>query len=47
MPKDGKAVRLTGTQIRANHGIERVNSPCRCSEGRTGRNMLADNGHEY
>jgi hypothetical protein len=24
MPKDGKTVRLTGTQIRANHGIERV-----------------------
>jgi hypothetical protein len=25
MPKDGNTVRLTGTQIRANHGIERVN----------------------
>jgi hypothetical protein len=24
MPKDGKTVRLTGTQIRANHGTERV-----------------------
>ncbi len=24
MPKDGKTVRLTGTQIRANHGIEQV-----------------------
>lgn len=24
-PKDGKTVRLTGTQIRANQGIERVN----------------------
>jgi len=24
MPKDGGTVRLTGTQIRANHGIERV-----------------------
>jgi hypothetical protein len=25
MPKDKRTVRLTGTQIRANHGIERVN----------------------
>ena len=25
LPKDGKTVRLTGPQIRANHGIERVN----------------------
>ena len=25
MPKDRKTVHLTGTQIRANHGIERVN----------------------
>ena len=25
MPKDGKTVRLTGTQVRANRGIERVN----------------------
>jgi hypothetical protein len=25
MPKDGKNVRLTGTQVRANHGLERVN----------------------
>ncbi len=24
LPKDGKTVRLTGTQIRANHGVERV-----------------------
>jgi hypothetical protein len=24
MPKDGKTVRRTGTQIRANHGVERV-----------------------
>jgi hypothetical protein len=24
MPKDGKTVRLTGTQVRANRGIERV-----------------------
>ncbi len=25
MPRDGKTVRLTGTQIPANHEIERVN----------------------
>jgi len=25
MPKDGNTVRLTGTQIRANHGVESVN----------------------
>jgi hypothetical protein len=25
MPKDGKTVHLTATQIRANHGVERVN----------------------
>lgn len=24
MPKDGKTIRLTGTQIKANHGVERV-----------------------
>jgi hypothetical protein len=25
MPKDGKNVRLTETQVRANHGVEQVN----------------------
>ncbi|HXF93908.1 MAG TPA: hypothetical protein VNK46_14240 [Nitrospiraceae bacterium] len=25
MPKDGKTVRFTGTQVRANHSVESVN----------------------
>lgn len=45
MPKDWKTVRLTGTRIQANQGIQRV-TLCWCSEGRTVGISGQEDGHE-